>query len=153
MFLKKIIVLLLVFSLLGNLPQRIAKAELEITEQSYVEQIDYFAEIYNVDSSLIRKIVDCESGGKINAIGDGHRSHGIAQFQKATWDLLEKKYYDKYNQHLDYQSSFDQIALLTFSVANGYGTNWTSFVAIKNGGKYSFWSSQMNRHYTIYCRL
>lgn len=92
MFTKNIIVLLLVFSLLGNfLPQRIAKADLEIQEQSYVEQIDYFANLYGADSSLIRKIVECESGGVVNAVGDGHRSHGIAQFQKSTFIRLEKK--------------------------------------------------------------
>ena len=149
MYLKNIIVLLLAFSLLGHFPQRIALAELEITQQSYTEQINYFAKLYSVDSSLINKIVECESGGSHNAVGDGGRSKGLAQFQKATFDNLE----DKFGDDLDYKSSFDQVKLLTWSVANGYGNNWTAYRAIKNGGRYTFYSSQLKKHFTIYCKL
>lgn len=126
--------------------------ELQIPELPISMQIDYFANVYGVDSSLIKKVVQCESQGSQNAVGDSGRSKGIAQFQKPTWDALVDKYQEQYNEELDYASSHDQLKLLTFSVATGYGNRWTAYRAIKNGGKYSFYSSQLKKHFTVYCK-
>jgi hypothetical protein len=154
MHLKKLIILALILSsLYGFTPQSISHAELQIQDQPISNQIDYFATMYRIDSRLIAKVVECESGGVHEAVGDGHRSHGIAQFQRPTWNWMEKEFYEEYNQHLDYTSSFDQLHLLSYAISEGYGRNWTTYVAIKNGGKYSFWSNQMNRHYTVVCKL
>ena len=126
---------------------------LEIPEQSYAMQIDYFSALYGTDSSIVKKVVECESNFNPNASGDGHHSKGIAQFQKPTWDYLLGEYQKQYNEELDYKSSYDQIKLLAISIDEGYGNRWTSYRAIKNDGKYFFYSSQMKRHYIVTCKL
>lgn len=127
--------------------------EPKITEQPYTIQADHFATLYGVDGRIVNKVLECESDYEHTAKGDGGRSKGIAQFQKPTWDWMEVQYFKEWNEHLDYKSSHDQIKLLAYQISKGNGNNWTSFRAIKNGGKYSFWSSQMNRKYTVYCKI
>lgn len=149
---KILIVLLLLCSLYGLEPQSISLAELQISEQHYSTQIDYFANLYGTDSSVVKKVIQCESQGLHSSIGDGGRSKGIAQFQKPTWDWLESIYNKEYKEDLNYKSSFDQIKLLTYSISKGYGERWTTYVAIQKGGTYSFYSSQLKKHFTITCR-
>lgn len=151
--LKAIICFLVITSLLGIFPQRIVSETIKITEQPISAQIDYFATLYGTDSSVVKQVVECESNGYHGAVGDGGRSKGIAQFQKPTWDYLLGVYKKKYNEELDYKSSFDQIKLLTFSIAEGHGNRWTAFRAIMNGGKYSFYSSQLKKSFVVYCKL
>lgn len=127
--------------------------EPKITEQTYTIQADYFAKLYGVDSQIVDRVLDCESDYVHTAKGDGGRSKGIAQIQKPTWDWMEAQYYKEWGEHLDYLSSHDQIKLLAYQISKGNGNNWTSYRAIKNGGKYSFWSNQMKKHYTVYCKL
>lgn len=146
---KIIIALVLVISLLGIFPQRLISQGLEISEQSVTNQIDYFATLYGADSRIVKRVVDCESNGLHSAKGDGGRSVGIAQFQKATFLDLEYKM----GEDLNYSSSFDQLKLLTWSIANGHGNRWTAYRALKNGGVYSFHSTQLNRDFTVRCPL
>lgn len=153
MFYKIIIVLLVTCSLLGLHPQSTLSEELQIADMPYTIQINHFANLYGVDSRLVSKVIECESGGKHSSNGDGGRSHGIAQIQKPTWDWMEKMYQKEYNEDLNYNSAFDQIKLTTYMISKGEGHNWTTYVAIQKGGKYSFYSSQMKRHYTVYCKL
>lgn len=83
-----------------------------------------------------------------NAIGDGGRSRGIAQFQKESFNRLSRLM----GEELDYNSPHDQIKLLSWSVANGHGREWTAFRAIKNGGTYSFYSRQLQQHFSVVCK-
>lgn len=133
------------------LPQRSALAELEITEQSYAKQINYFAKLYGADSSLVKRVIDNESDGKHNKCGDNGLSCGIGQIQKTTWIDLEQKYNEVFKEDLNYTSQFDQLKLTTWSIANGYGNRWTAYRCIKNGGTYSFWSSQLQKQFTVTC--
>ncbi len=155
MFKYKIIGLALILcSLYGFTPQSTSLADLEITEQSYSEQISYFANIYGADSSLVKRVVDNESGGKHNVkCGDGGRSCGIAQIQIPTWKDLEQKYNLEFAEDLNYNSQFDQLKIITWGIARGYGNKWTAYRCIMNGGKYSFYSSQLKKHFTVYCKL
>lgn len=146
---KAIIGLFLVTSLMGIFPQRSTSATLKITEQPISMQIDYFATLYGTDSSVVKKVVECESGGYHKAVGDGGRSNGIAQFQKSTFLRMEKKM----GEDLNYDSSSDQIKLLTYAISQGWGNEWTAYRAIKNGGRYAFYSSQLKKHFVVYCKL
>ncbi len=113
------------------------------------EQVWYFSDLYSVDYKLIDKVIECESEYKNNVCGDSGKSCGIGQFQKTTFNDLSKKM----GEQLDYYSEHDQIKLLTWSIANGYGKNWTAYRTIKNGGVYSFYSKQLKQHFTTYCKL
>lgn len=124
-----------------------------IWEQPVKEQIEYFSGIYGVDSKLVSKVIECESGGDHKVVGDGGRSKGIAQIQKPTWIDLEQKFNVEHKEDLNYMSQFDQLKLTTWSIANGEGSRWTAYRAIKNGGRYSFYSRQLKKHFVVYCKL
>lgn len=154
MFRNIIIVFLAILSLLVS-PQRGLSEELQILDlpnTTIKTQIDFFSNLYNTDAVIVEKVIKCESSENHSAVGDGGRSKGIAQFQEPTWKNLEQKYNEEYGEDLNYHSSFDQIKLVTWSIAHGYGNNWTAYRAIKNGGKYSFYSFQLQKHFTIVCR-
>lgn len=154
MFKKLIIVLLIVCSLYGFSPQSITMADLEITEQPYTIQAEYYAKLYGVDSKIVKEVLRGESNYTHDApCSDGGRSCGIARIQKPTWDWMEQEYFKEWNEHLNYKSSHDQIKLLAYQISKGHGRNWTVFRCIENGGKYSFWSGQNQRHYTVYCKV
>ena len=112
------------------------------------EQIIYYSKIYNVDSKLVSKVIDCESGGENHVVSDGGRSKGVAQFQLPTFLWMEKEF----GKDLNYNSSHDQILLLVWGLSKGYGNNWTAYRTIMNGDKYSFYSKQLQRHFTTYCK-
>lgn len=57
-----------------------------------------------------------------------------------------------YGEELDYYSTYDQIKLGTWAIANGRGNEWTAYRAIKNGGTYSFYSKLLNKHFTAKCK-
>jgi hypothetical protein len=154
MFKYKIIVLLIVCSLYGIFPQSITKADLEINEAPYTIQANFFAKLYGVDGKIVNGVLNGESNYQHDApCSDGGRSCGIARIQKPTWNWMEDEYFEEWNEHLDYKSSHDQIKLLAYQISKGHGDNWTVYRCIKNGGKYSFYSSQNKRHYTIYCKV
>lgn len=148
MFAKIIIVLFLVCSLLGFNPQSTTSAELIIREQSIQQQVEYFSELNDIDPKLISKIIQCESQGKENALGDGGRAFGIMQYHKASFI----NHSEIYGEELDYYSTYDQIKLGTWAIANGRGNEWTAFRAIKNGGTYSFYSKQLKKHFKVVCK-
>lgn len=127
--------------------------ELEIPELPYTMQIDYFANLYGADSSIVKKVVECESQWNEDALGDGGRSYGLGQFQKQTWNALVDEYQKQYNEELNYKSSHDQLKLLTFSISEGHGSHWTAYRAIKNGGTYKFYSNQLKKNFIVKCKL
>ena len=77
---------------------------------------------------LIDKIVECESSGRhTNIWGDTHTRHpayGIAQFQRRTFYWLADK---SGLEGLKWKRESDQIQLLSWAVANGYGSLWTCY--------------------------
>ena len=116
-------------------------------ELSIAGQVEYYSNLYGADSKIVSKVIQCESSGNVNAISDGNRSYGIA-IPKPTFMNLS----NKLGEELDYYSSHDQIKLLSWSIANGFGKSWTAYRSIMNGGVYSFYSSQLNKHFTVSCR-
>lgn len=152
MFTKKIIALFLIASLYGFFPQRTVSAELEITPpitKEYVQQqIDHFSELNGVDPKLITRMVECESHGSSKALGDGGRAFGILQYHKATFERHAKEL----GENLDYYSVYDQIKLGTWAIANGKATEWSSYVAIQQGGTYAFYSKLLKGNYVVVCK-
>lgn len=73
---------------------------------------------------IVVAIIKCESDGRHNVYGDGGRSYGIAQFQKATFHWLAGKSGMK---GLKWKDRDDQIQLLTWAVRNNYGHLWTCY--------------------------
>lgn len=134
---------------IGAKPEVIQELEIiKPVELTVEEQINYYSKLYNTDSNLVSKVIQCESKGSNTAVGDGGLSRGIAQFQKPTFINLS----NKLGEELDYTSSHDQIKLTVWSIANGYGRNWTAYRALMNGGTYSFYSNQLKQHFTVVCR-
>lgn len=114
------------------------------------QQVIYFSELYGGNPTIALKVMDCESNGNHKTSGDGGRSNGIFQFQKSTFLRMEKEF----GEDLDYTSQYDQIKLASWALAQPKkAREWTTYVAIEKGGKYSFWSSQNNRHFTVYCKV
>ena len=141
---------MLIFSLLG-FPTKDEAEELEIvspTTMTIQGQIDYYSLLYGVDRNLSSKVIQCESEGNINAVGDNGLSRGIAQFQEPSFNRLSKLM----GEELNYNSPHDQIKLMIWSIANGHGREWTAYRAIMNGGTYSFYSKQLQKHFMVYCR-
>lgn len=114
------------------------------------QQVIYFSELYGGDYRIALKVMECESGGSHKTIGDGGLSNGIFQFQKSTFLRMEKEF----GEDLNYTSQFDQIKLASWALANPkYQNEWTAFVAIEKGGKYAFYSSQLKKHFVVFCKL
>ena len=150
MFTKfKIAVVLLLFCATSTYAQA---PNSPIWDKTIRQQIEYFSEIYGVDPNIVDKVIDCESGGDHKAIGDGGRSKGVAQIQGPTWKDLEQKFNVQYEEDLNYMSQFDQLKLTTWSIANGEGRRWTAYRAIMNGGTYSFYSKQLQKHFNVTCK-
>lgn len=142
---------MLVFSLFG-FPTKDSAEELKINplELSVIDQITYFSNLYGGDPQVAVRVMECESGGKHSTVSDRGYSRGIFQFQKSTFERMAKAY----GEVLDYNSQYDQVKLASWALAQPkYQNEWTTFVAIKSGGKYSFWSSLNQKHYIIYCSL
>lgn len=151
MYLKKIIALCLILPLVAFAKPKLTE-ELEINplDLSPEQQVTYFSNLYGGDSRVALSVMKCESSGSHSAKGDGGRSNGIFQFQKSTFERMEKDF----GEDLNYTSRYDQIKLASWAIANPkYQNEWTAYRAIENGGKYSFYSSQMKKHYTVYCSL
>lgn len=145
---KKIILVCVIASLLLISTKAIAEPVVISPDLPLEKQVELFTLVYGGDVELNKKVISCESNGKQTAVGDSGLSRGIAQFQKPTFDSLSKKF----GEELNYNSSYDQLKLLVWSIANGYGSNWTAWRAIKNGGTYSFYSNQLKKHFTVTCR-
>ena len=114
------------------------------------EQVAYFSDLYGGNTQIALKVMGCESSGDSNSIGDGGRSRGVFQFQKSTFLRMEKAFGEK----LNYNSTLDQIKLATWALSKKeYASEWSTYRAIVNGGKYSFYSRQLQRHFIVRCKI
>lgn len=144
---KIIVSFVLLFSLFG-LPTKDSAEELQIKEMSAKEQVWFYSTIYGANPVIVDKVIQCESGYNNSAIGDGKNAQGIGQFWEETFNRMSKKLGEK----LDYNSSHDQIKLLSFAMANPtLAKEWTSYRAIINGGSYTFYSKYFKKTITVYC--
>lgn len=152
MLAKKIVISLVLVSSLLGFPTKDYADEIKINPQdlSVTDQVIYFSNLYGGDSEIALKVMDCESGGNHSVVGDGGRSRGIFQFQKSTFERMERGL----GENLNYTSQFDQIKLASYALSHDeLAREWSTYRAIKNGGKYAFYSSQLKRHFVVYCRI
>lgn len=146
---KKILVFALIISLYASSTKVIADP-IEIVNLPVNEQISYFSELYGADVSLVRKVIECESGFDNSNIGDSGLSRGIFQFQRSTFNRMEKLL----GEDLNYESQYDQLKLGIYAMSKPeLAREWSTWVAIKNGGVYHFYSRQLGREFTVYCKL
>lgn len=81
-----------------------------------------------MDASLMVDIIECESSGRYNAVGDDGTSVGIVQFQKATFDEMKAK---AGMPKLHWKNPVHQMRLMIWMVDHGYGKRWTCFRKLK----------------------
>lgn len=153
MKLKNIILgLTLIISLLVSPTKTIAEP-VEIVNPvnlSLDEQIVYFSNLYQVDVSLVRKVIECESGFSNTVVGDSGLSRGIFQFQRSTFYRMAKIL----GEDLNYESQYDQLKLGIYAMSKPeLAREWTSYVAIQKGGTYSFYSRQLGKSFIVRCSL
>lgn len=119
--------------------------EIPLTPLDYA---DKYAKQYGVDPLVFKKVMLCESGGRQNVKGDGGRANGVFQFHLGTFLSYEKQL----GIDLDYASYQDQIHLAAYMFSIGEARHWTAYRAYMNGGTYSFYSSQLGKHFTVTCK-
>ena len=124
-----------------------------VYRETYVkaeDNITHFSELYGSNEDIVRAVIRCESHGLHSAKGDGGNANGIAQFWEGTFNRMSNKLGEK----LDYNSEYDQVKLLSFAMSKPeLAREWTSYRAIMNGGKYTFYSKVDKKIHTVYCKL
>jgi hypothetical protein len=85
------------------------------------------AHAMNVHTAI--SMIDCESSGRYNAVGDDGKSFGIAQFQKATFNMLKAK---AHMPELRWKNPIHQMRLMVWAVDHGYGHHWTCYSKIQH---------------------
>lgn len=128
-------------------PLQIAQADEQ--KNTTKELVTKYAQVYNVNSKVMLAMMRCESSGNQSAIGDGGRAKGLYQYHTGTWERIE----NKLGKDMDINSEHDQVHMTAYALSQGMGSQWTSYVAIKNGGTYSFYSKLMKQHYTVKCSV
>lgn len=121
----------------------------ELKDKPLTEIVQHFAEEYDYPSNVLLKVMECESGGVQSVKGDGGLSHGVFQIQKETWSRFTKQM----GEELNITSPMDQAKVAAWAFKNGHGDEWTTYVAIRKGGTYTFWYKQEQRYYTVHCKL
>lgn len=119
-----------------------------------VEQmINTLAPKYGQDPKLISKISYCESKHKV-ASHDGGRALNITGIHDTTFKGWLRLYEKEQGETLDKNSTYDQIKMMSWAFSKGesYRRQWTTYVAYKNGGTYSFYSKLLKGHYTAKCK-
>jgi hypothetical protein len=89
------------------------------------EWIDYYAVQYGSDASDLKKVAWCESGYRINAIGDGGSSLGVFQIKEQTFYYWTKQM----GEDLDYENFQNQIKVASWAFSQGesYKNHWTCY--------------------------
>lgn len=85
------------------------------------------------DANLMISIIECESSGRFNAVGDGGLSHGIAQFRRDTFyefaSLAKMK-------GMRWKNPIHQMRVMNWALDNGYGRRWTCYRKLTKTGEF-----------------
>lgn len=93
---------------------------------------------YNLNPETMKKIIFCESSFNENSVHDGGLGRGIVGYHKNTFENHHSKLFFKATgQELNYNSTNDQIELMTFIFANypNERFKWTSFNKLQRYGE------------------
>lgn len=76
---------------------------------------------YSVSYEEMRRVMLCESSGKIDAVGDNGLAFGLYQFHENTFNMFAKDLGEK----LEWKNPEHQIKLANWSFAHGKQTHWS----------------------------
>lgn len=76
------------------------------------------------DAALMIKIIECESSGHYDAVGDDGISYGIAQFRRETFEEFAKEAGFK---GLIYKNPIHQLKVMNWALDHNYGRRWTCY--------------------------
>lgn len=79
-------------------------------------------------ATLMVDIIECESSGRHDAIGDDGTSVGIAQFQRETFNEMKIK---AGMPKLRWKNPVHQMRLMIWMIDHGYGKRWTCYRKLK----------------------
>lgn len=115
------------------------------------EAVMTYSALYGADYSDLKRVMECESGGKIDKKGDNGLAYGILQFHKGTFERFAKQM----GEELDYYSWLDQakVGAWAFAQTDAYRNQWSTYVALKNGGIYKFYSHLLKKNFTVKCSV
>ncbi len=144
-----IVALIAVAILLTTGVARAQAPEIALKDQPIEAIVTHYAKENGVDPKFALSVMACESGGSQSVISDGGRSRGVFQIQKPTWERFTKEM----GEVLDYTSAMDQAKVAMWAFANDHEDEWTTVVALKKGGTYSFYSRQLHKHFIVKCSM
>ena len=75
------------------------------------------------NTELIDCLIECESGGNTEAVGDNGRANGILQFHLPTFKLFCVNKYGFFES--DYKDSLTQRQCCDFMITDGLQTHWS----------------------------
>ncbi len=108
-----------------------------------------YSKEYGSSYNDLKKVANCESGMQEKPKpGDHGLANGIMQFHEDTFKGMSKEM----GESLSYESAHDQIKVAAWAFSKGYGNQWTTYVALKNGGEYTFYSKTFGKNITVYCK-
>ncbi len=94
-----------------------------ISKQEVDYLVDVWAKEYDVSTSDMRAVIQCESGYIHDVYGDHNKAYGLLQFHKNTFlwmSSLEK-------EKLNYTNPEHQIKLFAWALSTGLGKHWTCY--------------------------
>lgn len=139
------------------------KDESEIPERTQVQEkpvyvtvdeiIEDVAPRFGQDPKLISKISYCESKHQVVS-HDGGRAVNVTGIHNTTFDQWLKNYEKEQGETLDKHSTYDQVKMMSWAFSKGdkYRNQWTTYVAYKNGGTYTFYSKLLKGTFTARCK-
>lgn len=84
----------------------------------------FAAPVQAADINLVINILECESSGKHDAVGDGGIAYGIAQFHKDTFYEFAAL---MGMQPADWHNSIHQLRVMNWALDHGYGGRWSCY--------------------------
>ena len=102
---------------------------IRLESQSYAERIQREVVLERLERRLrlteaTLSTALCENGLRLDGVGDGGRSHGFLQVQRATFYDLAGKAGMK---GLYWKNPYHQVKIFQWAVENGYGKKWTCY--------------------------
>ena len=83
--------------------------------------LKHYSAQYAVSYEEMRRVMMCESNGKIDAVGDKDKAYGLFQFWENTFNLFAKDLGEK----LEWKNPEHQIKLASWAFSKGKQTHWT----------------------------
>lgn len=134
---------------MAQAPSAVPIAQIPLRDQPIENIVEHFSYVNDIDPKIALSVMQCESKGIQSTVGDDGNARGIFQYWTDTWARHSKEM----GETLDINSSYDQARLATWAIANGHADEWTTYVAIKRGGRYSFYSKSLKKSFTVYCSM